>query len=150
MNPLGVNVSDVWSDIYPVRHKNSKNRKYNELSVKLLDRVISMSTNPGDTVFDPFGGSGTTFAVAQLLDRKWIGSELGDCEIIKKRLINKEQDIEQLEKIHNESNCLFTPSIMKLRKKNGFWTSDDYKDKDEMRENDCNVTQMSFEPSDNK
>ena len=81
MNPLGVNVSDVWSDIYPVRHKNSKNRKYNELSVKLLDRVISMSTNPGDTVFDPFGGSGTTFAVAQLLDRKWIGSELGDCEI---------------------------------------------------------------------
>ena len=107
-----------------------------------------MSTNPGDTVFDPFGGSGTTFAVAQLLDRKWIGSELGDCEIIKKRLINKEQDIEQLEKIHNESNCLFTSSIMKLRKKNGFWTSDDYKD--EMRENDCNVTQMSFEPSDNK
>ncbi len=54
MNPLGVNVSDVWSDIYPVRHKNSKNRKYNELSVKLLDRVISMSTNEGDTVFDPF------------------------------------------------------------------------------------------------
>ncbi len=148
MNPLGMNVSDVWSDIYPVRHKNSKNRKYNELSVKLLDRVISMSTNPGDTVFDPFGGSGTTFAVAQLLDRKWIGSELGDCEIIKKRLINKEQDIEQLEKIHNESNCLFTPSIMKLRKKNGFWTSDDYKD--EMRENDCNVTQMSFEPSNNR
>ena len=34
MNPHGVNVSDVWTDIYPVRHKNQKNRAYNELSVK--------------------------------------------------------------------------------------------------------------------
>lgn len=131
MNPLGVNVSDVWSDIYPVRHKNSKNRKYNELSVKLLDRIISMSTNEGDTVFDPFGGSGTTFAVAQMLNRRWIGCELGDCNVIVKRLQNPVRDQEQLSKVREESGCLFTEKVQELRKKNGFWVCSDYEeDKD--------------------
>ena len=121
MNPIGINVSDVWSDIYPVRHKNCKTRKYNELSVKLLDRVISMSTNEGDVVFDPFGGSGTTFAVAQLLKRRWIGCELGDCEIIKQRILNPEQDQAQLNKIYQEKNHLFTEESKKIRLENGFW-----------------------------
>ncbi len=127
MNPAGVNVSDVWSDIYPVRHKSSKNRKYNELSVKLLDRIISMSTNPGDTVFDPFGGSGTTYAVAQLLNRKWLGTELGDCEIIKQRLLHPEKDLSQLNKIECEKNRLFTDETIELRKRNGFWTCDTFR-----------------------
>lgn len=125
MNPAGINVSDVWSDIYPVRHKSSKNRKYNELSVKLLDRVISMSTNEGDVVFDPFGGSGTTFAVAQLLNRRWIGSELGDCDIIKERILNPEQDRAQLDKVYQEKNHLFTEESKKIRLKNGFWLSEE-------------------------
>lgn len=122
MNPSGVNLSDVWSDIYPVRHKSSKNRKYNELSVKLLDRIISMSTNPGDVVFDPFGGSGTTYAVAQILKRRWIGIELGDCEIIKQRLLHPEKDLAHLQKVYEEKNHLFTDYTIALRKKNGFWT----------------------------
>lgn len=125
MNPEGINVSDVWSDIYPVRHKSSKNRKYNELSVKLLDRVISMSTNERDVVFDPFGGSGTTFAVAELLNRRWIGSELGDCNIIKQRILNPEQDRLQLDKIYQEKNHLFTEESKKIREKNGFWLSEE-------------------------
>lgn len=126
MNPLGVNISDVWSDIYPVRHKNSKNRKYNELSIKLLYRIISISTNEGDLVFDPFGGSGTTFAVAQMLKRRWIGCELGDCETIRRRLLNPAKDEEQLRKIKENSNCLFTNAIKELREKNGFWLGDDF------------------------
>lgn len=126
MNVSGVNVSDVWTDIYPVRHKGDKNRKYNELSVKFMDRIIAMSTDEGDTVFDPFGGSGTTFAVAQLLKRKWIGCELGDCEIIKERLIHPESDLRQLQKKQEESEGLFPPKIVELRKKNGFWTCDDF------------------------
>lgn len=136
MNPLGVNVSDVWTDIYPVRHKSDKNRKYNELSVKLLNRIISMATNEGDIVFDPFGGSGTTYAVAQLLNRKWMGCELGDCGIIKHRLINSRRDKEQLERIQEESGCLFTPPIMELRRKNGFWICEDFKGKDDTESTD--------------
>lgn len=130
MNPLGVNVSDVWTDIYPVRHKNDKNRKYNELSVKLLNRIISMSTEEGDMVFDPFGGSGTTYAVAQLLNRQWIGCELGDCEIIKQRLIHSKKDEDQLKKIQEESGRLFTSATNELRRKNGFWTCEDFNKED--------------------
>lgn len=125
LNINGINVSDVWSDIYPVRHKSSKNRDYNELSVKLLDRVISMSTNEGDLVLDPFGGSGTTFAVAQWLKRRWIGCELGDCSVITNRLVKPEKDSSQLERIYEEKNHLFTNSVKKLRKENGFWLSEE-------------------------
>ena len=119
MSVNGVNIADVWYDIYPVR--TNKNRKYNELSMTLLDRVISFSSRENDIVLDPFGGSGTTYAVAQLLNRKWIGIEIGDCELIKKRLISNEKDSEQLNKIHSEKNRIFTSKAVRLRKKNGFW-----------------------------
>jgi hypothetical protein len=75
MNPKGVNLKDVWTDVPPVRHWKfkSKDRRANALSTKILDRVIEMSTLPGDVVLDPFGGSGTTFAVCEkkrpVLDR---------------------------------------------------------------------------------
>jgi site-specific DNA-methyltransferase (adenine-specific) len=67
MNPLGVNLKDVWTDIPPVRHWKfkSKGRRANALSTKILDRVVEVSTCPGDVVFDPFGGSGTTYAVCE-------------------------------------------------------------------------------------
>jgi site-specific DNA-methyltransferase (adenine-specific) len=42
----------------------------------LLGRIIKACSNPGETVLDPFGGSGTTLAVAKKLDRKFIGFEL--------------------------------------------------------------------------
>jgi len=41
----------------------------------LLYRVLLSSSNPGDTVLDPFFGSGTTGAVARRLHRHWIGIE---------------------------------------------------------------------------
>lgn len=127
MNPAGVNVSDVWTDIYPVRHKSRKNREYNELSVKFLDRVISMSSKDGDFVFDPFGGSGTTYIVAELLGRKWAGSEIGNCQIIEDRFTHIDNDKKLLESAHAEKSALFSDDIKKLRKKNGFWICEDFK-----------------------
>ena len=38
-NELRVNIADVWYDIFPVR--NGKNRPYNEMSIKLLDSIVS-------------------------------------------------------------------------------------------------------------
>lgn len=92
MNPLGVNLKDVWTDIPPVRHWKfkSKNRPANALSTKLLDRVVEMSTVEGDVVLDPFGGSGTTFAVCEKKNRYWIGSELDFVQQIKERLLDGE------------------------------------------------------------
>ena len=55
------------------------------------DHIISWS-NEGDIIFDPFMGSGTTAKVAQMLNRRWIGTELSEdyCKIIKDRLENME------------------------------------------------------------
>lgn len=86
MNPDGVNVSDVWTDITPVRHRRTKVRGANALSEKMLERVLTISTQEGDLVLDPFGGSGTTYAVAERMHRNWVGIELGDCEPIVARL----------------------------------------------------------------
>lgn len=86
LNPAGLNLSDVWTDIPPVRHLSTKRRDANELSIKLLRRVLEMSSQPGDLVFDPFGGSGTTYVAAEEMHRHWFGTELGDCEPIIDRL----------------------------------------------------------------
>jgi adenine-specific DNA-methyltransferase len=45
---------------------------------RLIQRVITISTNAGDLVLDSFLGSGTTAAVAHKMGRRWIGIELGD------------------------------------------------------------------------
>lgn len=49
-----------------------------QLPEALLERIIRVSSNAGDLVFDPFTGSGTTLAVAARLKRKWLGCELSD------------------------------------------------------------------------
>jgi len=45
---------------------------------RLVQRVLSIATNPGDLVLDSFAGSGTTGAVAHKMDRRWIMVELGE------------------------------------------------------------------------
>ena len=92
MNPKGVTLKDVWTDIPPVRHWKfkSKSRSANALSTKILDRVVEMSTLPGDVVLDPFGGSGTTFAVCEHKGRRWIGVEIDFARQIVERLESDE------------------------------------------------------------
>ena len=47
-----------------------------QMPEQLLGRIIRISSNPADLVLDPFGGSGTTLAVAKKLGRRWLGIEL--------------------------------------------------------------------------
>ena len=88
MNPNGVSLKDVWTDIPPVRHAKFKppTRDANALSTKLLERVVEMTTCPGDVVLDPFGGSGTTFAVCERKRRRWIGIEIESSDATAARL----------------------------------------------------------------
>lgn len=90
LNIEGISLTDVWRDISPVRHKKYKNRTSNELPLNLLERIISISTEEGDLVFDPFGGSGTTYVVSEILKRRWIGTEIGPIDIIEDRFKNLE------------------------------------------------------------
>lgn len=130
MNELGVNISDIWTDISPVRHSRYKNREANELPLKLLDRIITMSTKQGEIIFDPFGGSGTTYIVAELLHRRWIGCEIGPITDIVDRFSKLDADAEVLEKIKRNKNHLFTEDTIKERKKRNLWTPDDFKPKE--------------------
>lgn len=59
--------------------------------IELVKRCVLSSSNESDLVLDPFGGSGTTYAVAEAFNRKWIGTELKKefCQISKKRLSDK-------------------------------------------------------------
>lgn len=129
MNPRGVNMSDVWTDIPPVRHAKYKKRKANGLSLKLMDRIVSMASDPGSLVLDPFGGSGTTFVSAELTGRRWIGSEL-DCSAIIDRFDMLDGDREHLTQIYADKNVLFKKSDLEKRKKSGKPLSSDYRIED--------------------
>jgi len=125
MNPLGINLSDVWQDIPPVRHAKYKKRNgANELSIKLLDRIIEMASDEGDIVFDPFGGAGTTYAVAELKKRKWVGVEIGPVDDIVNRFNNISADAAYLIKIRAALNGLFSEETMEKRLRLGLWTPD--------------------------
>lgn len=58
--------------------------------VALMAYLIATYTNPGDTVLDPFCGSGTTCLAAEQLGRKWIGGDSSEeyCQIARKRIVD--------------------------------------------------------------
>ena len=57
---------------------------------RLIERIITIASNPNDIVLDSFAGSGTTGAVAQKMRRKWIMVELGEhCDTVVKPRLEK-------------------------------------------------------------
>jgi site-specific DNA-methyltransferase (adenine-specific) len=126
MNPKGVNLADVWTDIPPVRHAKYKKRDANALSLKLMDRIVAMASDPGSLVLDPFGGSGTTFVAAELTGRRWVGSEL-DCAAIMQRFGALDADRDHIARIHANKNTLFTRVDLETRRKVGNPLSNDYR-----------------------
>ena len=57
---------------------NSENVFATPKPERLIERIITLATNPGDLVLDSFLGSGTTATVAHKMGRRWIGIELGE------------------------------------------------------------------------
>jgi DNA modification methylase len=59
-----------------------------QMPEQLLGRIIRVSSNQGETVLDPFAGSGTTLAVAKKLQRRYLGFELSTqyAELVEQRL----------------------------------------------------------------
>ena len=67
-------IGDVWNDIPPVNPMAKERLGYDtQKPLALLERIIKASSREGETVFDPFCGSGTTLEAAQRLGRLWIG-----------------------------------------------------------------------------
>jgi len=83
----GRTVTDDWDDIKQSAGKESLGYPTQKPEA-LLERIIQASSNEGDIVLDPFCGCGTTTAVAQKLNRRWIGIDVTHLAItlIKERL----------------------------------------------------------------
>jgi site-specific DNA-methyltransferase (adenine-specific) len=69
----GVPLSDVWE--IPYLNPKAKERVGypTQKPILLLERIVEIASNPGDTILDPFCGSGTTLVAAKLLGRKYLG-----------------------------------------------------------------------------
>lgn len=89
--PLGTN----WTDIERIGNTSSERLGYpTQKPEALLERIIRASSNEGDTVLDAYCGCGTTVAVAQRLNRRWIGIDITyqSISLILKRLADKYPD----------------------------------------------------------
>jgi adenine-specific DNA-methyltransferase len=94
----GVPLQDLWDDIKMIRgiHADSEMLGYKtQKPDSLLERIINLSSEPGDLVADLFCGSGTTGAVAERLGRRWIMCDLGRFGIhtSRKRLIEVQRQL---------------------------------------------------------
>ena len=127
MNPRGVSLTDVWLDVNPVRHRKYKRRNgANELPLALLDRVLEMASDPGDVVLDPFGGSGTTYAAAEIKGRHWIGMEIGTDRAIEERFQQLDDERAYLKEIRSGLNRLFLEDVEQRREQLGLWTHNSF------------------------
>jgi len=69
-------LTDVWFDVHRIRHKRDRDYHPCQLPEKLLRRIILLASNPGQVVFDPFCGVGTTAVAARRLGRRFVTTDV--------------------------------------------------------------------------
>jgi DNA modification methylase len=87
-NP-GVPLQDIVTDIGPISAHSEERLGYpTQKPIALLDRIIQASSNPGNVVFDPFCGCGTTIYSAVKNNRQWIGCDIAilSVQLVRDRL----------------------------------------------------------------
>ena len=87
---------DVFYDISIIKGNAAEKVNYpTQKPEALLARIVKTYTNDGDLVLDAFAGSGTTLAIAEKLNRKWIGIDCGKLSIytIQSRMLGLHAEI---------------------------------------------------------
>jgi site-specific DNA-methyltransferase (adenine-specific) len=84
----GINLSDFWDDLSPVRHANKKHRAANELPALLFHRVLTMVGSRKSLYVDPFGGSGSGVIAAARRGMRFAACDnvKANCILMKRRL----------------------------------------------------------------
>jgi site-specific DNA-methyltransferase (adenine-specific) len=73
----GTVLQALWDDIPPINSQAAERLGYpTQKPLALLERIIQVSSNPGDIVLDPFSGCGTAITAAEKLGRRWIGIDI--------------------------------------------------------------------------
>jgi len=90
----GINLSDIWDDISPVRHRHKKRRKANELPLKVTERVVAISGARGLTYVDPFAGAG-----AGVLAAAKAGMIVKSCDIVPGNAAAQVRALDQMLKV---------------------------------------------------
>ena len=93
----GMIPNDVWEIPYENSMSKFRTGYPTQKPEKLLERIIKSASKENDLIADFFCGSGTTLAVAEKFNRKWIGCDLGKFAIhtTRKRLIQVQRDKEK-------------------------------------------------------
>ncbi|MCK9308911.1 MAG: restriction endonuclease [Candidatus Cloacimonetes bacterium] len=84
----GTTLQCLWDDIPPINSQAKERMGYpTQKPEALLERIISANSNEGDIILDPFCGCGTAVAVAERLNRKWVGIDITylSIDVIRKR-----------------------------------------------------------------
>ena len=79
-SPKGIVPTNVWEFPIPKQGQWGPKVSYHPspFPEDLVQRIVHLASDPGDVVFDPFAGIGTTLAIAEALDRKPLGFELNN------------------------------------------------------------------------
>lgn len=73
----GQPLQSIWTDIDRVPNVSKERLGYpTQKPVALLERIVAASSNPGDVIFDPFCGCGTTIYAAEKQGREWMGCDI--------------------------------------------------------------------------
>lgn len=84
----GVNLSDIWEDLSPVRHSNKKHGSSNELPLSLTQRIVQISGQEDGLLVDPFVGTGTSIIAAVEIGMRFLACdrESSCCDISTQRV----------------------------------------------------------------
>ena len=74
-------VTDIWTDVHRLKHRRDRDHHPCQLPDALLERIIRLSSNPGDVVLDALAGTGTTAVMAAKLGRHYVAIDIDDAYV---------------------------------------------------------------------
>ena len=121
-NPKGKVPADIWEFLIPTQGNLGKKilRHFCPFPMELVERILLLTTDEGDTVLDPFAGSGIVLALAECMSRRYIGFELKKeyiemfpklCDEVRKEWKNAQKDLHK----HKSKQQDLENRIKKLR-----------------------------------
>jgi site-specific DNA-methyltransferase (adenine-specific) len=111
-------VTNLWHDIHRLKHNSRRVDHPCQLPPTFMYRLISLFTNEGEFILDPFNGVGTTTLAAHQLNRKYVGIELSEYYYIisKNRHTEILNGLDPFRKVKDDSLKVKNSPVERLKK----------------------------------